>query len=126
MTLSAQGPVESAPLREETRPVPVPGPGEVLVRVAACGVCRTDLHIVEGDLPLVRTPIVPGHQVVGRVARAGPGATRFAPGDRVGIAWLRRTCGACAFCRSGRENLCAESEFTGWHADHDYPHYSLL
>ena len=126
MTLSAQGPVESAPLREETRPVPVPGPGEVLVRVIACGVCRTDLHIVEGDLPLVRAPLVPGHQIVGRVERLGPGAARFGAGERVGIAWLRRTCGACELCRSGRENLCEACAFTGYHADGGYAEYAVV
>ena len=126
LVLAAQAPIERAPLSLETRPAPEPAAGEVLVRVAACGVCRTDLHVVEGDLPLVRAPLVPGHQVVGRVARAGPGAGRFAPGDRVGIAWLRRTCGACAFCRSGRENLCARSEFTGWHADGGYADWAVV
>ena len=126
LVLGAQAAIERAPLRLETRPVPEPAAGEVLVRVAACGVCRTDLHVVEGDLPLVRAPLVPGHQAVGRVERAGPGAARFAPGARVGIAWLRRTCGACAFCRSGRENLCARCEFTGWHADGGFADYAVV
>lgn len=125
MAVSRQGPVEGAPLRSETRAVPDPGPGEVLVRVAACGVCRTDLHIVEGDLPLVRAPIVPGHQVVGRVERLGPGAARFGVGERVGIAWLRRTCGACEFCRGGRENLCEGAEFTGYHADGGFAEHAV-
>jgi propanol-preferring alcohol dehydrogenase len=97
----------------------------VLVRVAACGICRTDLHIVEGDLPLVTAPIVPGHQIVGRVERLGPGAARFAPGDRVGIAWLRWTCGACARCRAGRENLCEASRYTGYHDDGGFADYAV-
>lgn len=124
--LRTQAAIERAPLRLEERAAPAPGPGEILVCVTACGVCRTDLHIVEGDLPLVRSPIVPGHQVVGRVERSGPGASRFAPGERVGIAWLRQTCGACAFCASGRENLCEKSEFTGWHADGGFADYALV
>ena len=124
--LRTQAPIESGPLRLEERAVPEPGAGEILVRVTACGVCRTDLHVVEGDLPLVRSPIVPGHQVVGRVERSGPGASRFARGERVGIAWLRRTCGACAFCSSGRENLCEQSECTGWHADGGFADYALV
>ena len=106
LALSAPAPIEAAPLRLEARPIPAPGPGEILVRVSACGVCRTDLHIVEGELAPVRPHVVPGHQVVGRVERAGSSARRFQPGDRVGIAWLRGTCGACEACRDGRENLC--------------------
>ncbi|WP_371414156.1 zinc-dependent alcohol dehydrogenase family protein [Sphingosinicella sp. CPCC 101087] len=104
------------PLRLVERPIPVPGPGELLVEVSACGICRTDLHIVEGDLhgPL---PIVPGHEVVGRVAAAGEGADAFSIGDRVGIPWLGRTCGRCPYCRSGRENLCDDSLFTGYTRD---------
>ena len=124
--LRAQAPIERAPLRLEEVARPVPGPGEVLVRVAACGVCRTDLHVVEGDLPLVRSPLVPGHQVVGRVEAAGPGAARFSVGDRVGIAWLRGTCGTCEFCVSGRENLCPSATFTGWHADGGYAEYTVV
>ena len=126
MAVSRQGPAEGSPLRGETRPVPDPAAGEVLVRVAACGVCRTDLHIVEGDLPLARAPIVPGHQIVGRVERLGSGAARFGVVERVGIAWLRHTCGACEFCRSGRENLCGASEFTGYHADGGYAEYAVV
>jgi propanol-preferring alcohol dehydrogenase len=126
MSLAGPAPVESAPLCCDSRPTPSPGPDEILVRVIACGVCRTDLHIVEGDLPLVRSPIVPGHQVVGRVEGTGSGARRFRPGDRVGIAWLRRTCGACDACRRGRENLCERSEFTGYHADGGFADYAVV
>ena len=112
-------------MRLEARATPAPGPREILVRVSACGVCRTDLHIVEGDLPLVRSPVVPGHQVVGRVERAGAAARRFRIGDRVGIAWLRRTCGVCDACRRGRENLCEGAEFTGYHADGGFADYAV-
>lgn len=126
LTLSASAPIESAPLRLESRPTPAPGPHEILVRVSACGVCRTDLHIVEGDLPLVRSPVVPGHQVVGRVERVGAGAQRFRLGDRVGIAWLRGTCGACEACRRGRENLCERAVFTGYHADGGFADYAVV
>ncbi|OLD74862.1 MAG: alcohol dehydrogenase [Candidatus Rokubacteria bacterium 13_1_20CM_2_69_58] len=125
LALTAQAPIEHEPLRLERRPVPEPGPDEILVRVGACGVCRTDLHLVEGDLPLVRSPIVPGHQVVGRIERAGAGSTRFEAGARVGLAWLRRTCGACAYCASGRENLCERAEFTGYHADGGFADYAV-
>jgi len=114
------------PLRAADIARPEPKPDQVLLAVKACGVCRTDLHVVEGDLPLVKSPIVPGHQAVGRVERSGPGASRFERGARVGIAWLRRTCGACALCASGRENLCEKSEFTGWHADGGFADYALV
>ena len=126
MSLAGPAPVESAPLRCESRVTPSPGPDEVLVRVIACGVCRTDLHIVEGDLPLLRSPVVPGHQVVGRVEAMGSEARRFGAGDRVGIAWLRRTCGTCEACRRGRENLCERSEFTGYHADGGFADYAVV
>jgi len=126
MSLAGPAPVESAPLRCEFRAAPSPGPDEVLVRVIACGVCRTDLHIVEGDLPLVRSPVVPGHQVIGRVEAMGSQARRFRAGDRVGIAWLRRTCGTCEACRRGRENLCERSEFTGYHADGGFADYAVV
>lgn len=104
----------------------MPESHEILVRVSACGVCRTDLHIVEGELPLIRSSIVPGHQVVGRVERTGSDARRFRPGDRVGIAWLRGTCGACGSCRSGRENLCEHAAFTGYHADGGFADYAVV
>ncbi|HXG01909.1 MAG TPA: zinc-dependent alcohol dehydrogenase family protein [Candidatus Binatia bacterium] len=120
MVLKAPAPVETGPLVLEERRPPDPGPGQILIAVSACGVCRTDLHIVEGELPLVRSPLVPGHQIVGRVVGAGPGAGRFAPGARVGVGWLARTCGACAFCASGRENLCEAALCTGYHADGGY------
>ena len=119
------GPVRSAPLRRIRRSVPQPGPHEVLVRVDACAVCRTDLHIAEGDLPLHRVSCVPGHQVVGRVERAGEPAEGLREGDRVGVAWLASTCGACPYCRSGRENLCPASRYTGWDLDGGYAGHTL-
>jgi propanol-preferring alcohol dehydrogenase len=105
------------PLRPAELPDPRPGPGQVLVAVAACGVCRTDLHIVDGDLSEPKLPLVPGHQIVGTVAEAGEGAERFGVGDRVGVPWLGWTCGECRYCRSGRENLCDRARFTGYDAD---------
>ena len=126
MRVHAQAPIERAPLRAETIDLPEPGPDEILVRVTACGVCRTDLHVVEGDLPPRQMPVIPGHQAVGRVERRGESASRFAIGDRVGIAWLHRTCGECAFCRSGRENLCERPEFTGYTTDGGYAEYATV
>lgn len=125
MVLKAPAPVETAPLVLEQRRPPEPGPGQILIAVSACGVCRTDLHIVEGELPLVRSPLVPGHQIVGRVVGAGPGAGRFGPGARVGVGWLSRTCGTCAFCATGRENLCEAALCTGYHADGGYADQAL-
>ncbi|SDB80784.1 alcohol dehydrogenase, propanol-preferring [Raineyella antarctica] len=118
------GPLESGPLEFIEKPMPVPGPGEVLVRVLTCGVCRTDLHVAEGDLPVHRQHVTPGHEIVGQVVGAGPGAERFVLGERVGIPWLRRTCGVCRHCRSGRENLCRRSQYTGWDADGGYAEYT--
>jgi len=112
--------VEGRPLRLVERPRPEPGPGELLVAVEVCGVCRTDLHVAEGDLPPRRPHVVPGHEVVGRVAGRGAGAARFREGDRVGVAWLHRTCGVCRFCAAGAENLCLAPRFTGWDADGGY------
>lgn len=126
MVLDRQAPIESAPLVARDAPIPEPGAGEVRVTVRACGLCRTDLHVVEGDLPPRRLPLIPGHQVVGVVDRLGPGAERFRLGDRIGIAWLRHVCGACAYCRSGRENLCESSLFTGYHADGGYAEHAVV
>src|SRR4051794_11644329 len=113
MVLSAPG----APLRFEPREDPVPGPGDVRVNVAACGVCRTDLHVVDGELPDIAYPIVPGHEVVGRVDALGAGVTSLKIGERVGIPWLGYTCGECAYCRGGQENLCDHPHFTGYTRD---------
>ena len=117
MILDRQAPVGTSPLVADDRPPLVPGPGEIRVRVRACAACRTDLHVIEGDLPLRRRPIVPGHQAVGVVDARGAGADRFALGERVGVAWLRSTCGVCRRCRAGRENLCEAATHTGWTHD---------
>lgn len=119
--VAARGPVASRPLHRVTRPVPEPGPGELLIRVLACAICRTDLHVIEGDLPPHRQPVVPGHEVVGEVVADAEG---FRAGDRVGIAWLRHTCGECAYCRRGAENLCPWSRYTGWDADGGYAEFA--
>ena len=108
------GPAESGPLNLVGLPVRDPAPGEIRVRATVCGVCRTDLHLAEGDLDPKRHGVVPGHEVVGVVDALGDGATRFTVGERVGIAWLGRTCGRCRYCRRGDENLCLEPTFTGW------------
>ncbi|WP_182538232.1 zinc-dependent alcohol dehydrogenase family protein [Nocardioides ginsengisegetis] len=108
------------------RAMPEPGPGEVLVRVLACGVCRTDLHLSDLDLAPRRPEVVPGHEVVGEVVTSGPGADRFVHGARVGIAWLRWTCGSCGPCRGGRENLCRRSQYTGWDADGGFAEYAVV
>jgi propanol-preferring alcohol dehydrogenase len=113
-------------LRRQTVPVPTPGSDEVLVRVRTCGVCRTDLHLAEGDLAAKAAGRVPGHEVVGEVVERGGSAVRFEVGDRIGIAWLRRTCGRCGACRTGRENLCRDSEYTGWDADGGYAEYAVV
>jgi propanol-preferring alcohol dehydrogenase len=120
------GPIDQGPLRLVEKPVPTPGPDELLVRVTACGVCRTDLHVSEGDLPVHRPRVTPGHEVVGRVAGMGAAATGYAVGDRVGVAWLRRTDGTCAYCVRGSENLCPASRYTGWDADGGYAQYTTV
>ena len=112
------------PLEEVEVQVPEPGPGQVLLRVHACAVCRTDLHVVDGELPHPKLPLVPGHEVVGTVAHVRSGA-RFAAGDRVGVSWLAWTCGECGYCRSGRENLCDRARFTGYDVDGGYEEYML-
>ncbi len=118
-------PVGERPLEMVERPVPEPGLGEIAIDVACCGVCRTDLQLVEGDLAARRLPVVPGHQIVGRVRSVGEGVDRWLPGDRVGVAWLGGSCGACEFCAAGRENLCADAEFTGWDRDGGYGESTL-
>jgi propanol-preferring alcohol dehydrogenase len=120
------GPVGSRPLVLVERPVPEPSSGEVRIRVRMCGVCRTDLHVAEGDLQARRDEVVPGHEVVGVVDAVGPDCTRFHPGDRIGIAWLRHTCGECRFCRHGAENLCLTPRFTGWDDDGGYAEYAVV
>jgi propanol-preferring alcohol dehydrogenase len=114
-----------APLSRRELPVPEPGPGEVLVRVLACGVCRTDLHVADGDLPPLGRPVVPGHEIVGEVVRAGADVRGLAAGDRVGVPWLASTCGACPRCRAGQENLCEAARFTGYHRDGGFAEYAV-
>jgi alcohol dehydrogenase, propanol-preferring len=113
-------PIDTGPLVRLERPAPVPGPGQLLVRITCCGVCRTDLHLAEGDLQPHRARTVPGHEVVGLVDALGPGAERFRVGDRVGVPWLGRTDGSCRYCRRGDENLCDQPTFTGWDVDGGY------
>ncbi len=108
------------PLQLRRCDAPEPGAGQIRVRVCACGVCRTDLHIVDGELPEPKPGLIPGHEIVGRVVAVGPGVERFAPGQRVGIPWLGWTCGECAYCRAGRENLCEKARFTGYQIDGGY------
>jgi alcohol dehydrogenase, propanol-preferring len=121
--VTAPGPDLSTAMEHGFTPVPQPGPGEILIAVDACGVCRTDLHVASGDLPVHTPSIVPGHEVVGHVVAAGTGVTGRRAGDRVGVAWLRETCGQCRYCRGGAENLCPRSRYTGWDADGGYADY---
>jgi len=123
MQLLRPAPIAARPLAEADLPQPEPGPGELLLRLTACGVCRTDLQLVEGDLKARRLPIIPGHQAVGVVAAVGPGVDGWSPGDRAGVAWLAGACGACRYCRSGRENLCESATFTGWDRDGGYAEF---
>lgn len=120
------GPIDSGPVVPVERPVPEPGIGEVRVQVGTCGVCRTDLHLAEGDLAPKRREVVPGHEIVGVVDAAGEGASRFALGERIGVAWLRRTCGTCRFCVRGSENLCLAPRFTGWDDDGGYAEFAVV
>lgn len=113
------------PLRLASLPVPSAGPGQVLIRVNACAVCRTDLHVVDADLTEPKLPLIPGHEIIGTVAARGDGVERFSIGDRVGVPWLGWTCGECGFCRSGRENLCARARFTGYQIDGGYSEYTV-
>jgi propanol-preferring alcohol dehydrogenase len=124
--VAAPGPIDTGPLVAVERPVPEPGAGEIRVKVRACGVCRTDLHLAEGDLAPRRGGVVPGHEVVGVVDALGKGCTRFRAGDRAGIAWLRSTCGRCRWCRRGAENLCPNPGFTGWDADGGYAEWAVV
>ena len=123
LAMLLQGP--GRPLAAVEVPRPEPGPHQVLLRVLACGVCRTDLHVADGELPKPKLPLVLGHEIVGEVVAAGPGAARFAAGARVGVPWLGWTCGECRFCRSGRENLCERAQFTGYDLDGGYAEYAV-
>jgi propanol-preferring alcohol dehydrogenase len=126
MVLHECAPIETSPLEWQDLADPLPGRGEVRVRVGACGICRTDLHVIEGELPALGHPVIPGHQVVGIVDLLGPGTSRFQIGQRIGIAWLRHTCGACVYCRAGQENLCEHALFTGYHAAGGFAQYAVV
>jgi propanol-preferring alcohol dehydrogenase len=125
MILEKARPIERDPLLAVELPTPAPGPNEIRIRVRACGVCHTDLHTVEGDLPLPRLPLIPGHQVVGLVESVGENVTRFRVGERVGVPWLYSACGECAYCRRGNENLCEKARFSGYHVDGGYAQYMV-
>ncbi|MFE5190851.1 zinc-binding alcohol dehydrogenase family protein [Streptomyces sp. NPDC056628] len=125
-SVTEPGPLDGGPLQVVRRPVPEPAEDELLVRVRTCGVCRTDLHVAEGDLPVHRPGVTPGHEVVGEVAGAGAAVRGFGLGERVGVAWLRRTDGTCPYCRRGAENLCPGSSYTGWDADGGYAAYTTV
>ena len=124
--LEAHAPVETAPLVGREVPLPAPAPTELLIKVRACGVCRTDLHTIEGDIRPPQLPIIPGHQIVGVVEALGSACTRFQIGDRVGVAWLRHTCGRCSYCQSDQENLCPHSEYSGFHRHGGYAEYAVV
>ena len=121
--LKSPAPIDTRPLEFTDVEVPTAGEQEMLIRVRACGICRTDLHVIEGDLPVRRPRVIPGHQIVGEIAVLGSNVVGFSLGQRVGIAWLRRTCGECRYCRAGRENLCERAEFNGWTANGGYAEY---
>jgi len=126
MLLDRPAPIEQKPLRRADIPLPEPGTGEILIKVGACGVCHTDLHTAEGDLPLPVLPMVPGHQIVGRVEKAGPNTHRFWIQDRVGVTWFFAGCGSCNFCAQERENLCSKALFTGYHVNGGYAEYMVV
>jgi alcohol dehydrogenase, propanol-preferring len=126
MVLEQCASVLTSPLKLLDVPDPEPGNREVRIRVKTCGICRTDLHVIECELPFPDHPVIPGHQIIGTVDRLGPGATRFEPGQRIGVAWLRHTCGTCVYCSAGRENLCQNARFTGYHAAGGYAEYAVI
>ena len=126
MQLNSTAPIAAAPLHAADLPIPEPGPGQIRVKLHVCGVCHTDLHTVEGDLDLPKLPVVPGHQWVGTVDAVGEHVTRHQMGDRVGVAWLWSTCGACEYCQMGLENLCPNAQFTGLHVDGGYAEYGIV
>lgn len=126
MQLFHHAPIESSPLIYSDIPTPKPGPNEIRIKINCCAICRTDLHVIEGELPPAKLPITPGHQIVGIVDMLGPGAERFPLGKQIGIAWLRHTCGQCIYCRSEKENLCSSSLFTGYHEHGGYAEYAII
>jgi propanol-preferring alcohol dehydrogenase len=124
--LPSPKPIEESPLVLTAAPTPRPGEGQVRIRVHVCGICHTDLHIVEGEIPLPKLPLIPGHQIVGVVEASGRAVTRFKEGDRAGVAWLHCACGNCRYCKKGDENLCERAEFTGLQADGGYAEFSVV
>ena len=126
MVLTKPGSIDTSPLEMRDVSIPEPAAGEIVVKVQACGICRTDLHVVEGELPPHRKHIIPGHQIVGVVHQCGEGSARFELGDRVGIAWLRSTCGECKYCLAGNENLCLSAKFTGYDENGGYAQYAAV
>jgi propanol-preferring alcohol dehydrogenase len=126
MVLNQPAPIDISPLQMREVPDPIPGPREARIRINCCAICRTDLHVIEGDLTPVKLPIIPGHQIVGTVDKIGAECTVLCPGLRVGIAWLRHTCGQCRFCTAGRENLCEQSQYTGYTADGGYAEFAIV
>ncbi len=126
MVIEETNEVSTNPLRLQDRPIPVPKTDQILVKIHVCGVCRTDLHVVEGELPDIALPLIPGHQAVGTVVQVGSEASEIKEGDRVGIAWLQGTCGRCEFCTTGRENLCLHAKFTGYQVDGGYAEYAVV
>src|SRR5581483_6127778 len=126
MLLQQPRPAEDSPLQLEEVPAPTPQAGQIRVRVNCCGICHTDLHTVEGDLPLPKLPVIPGHQIVGFVDTVGTGVHNFKAGDRVGIPWLHSTDGQCAYCKRGLENLCDNARFTGYHVDGGYAEFTCV
>ncbi|MFQ5797088.1 MAG: zinc-dependent alcohol dehydrogenase family protein [Bacteroidota bacterium] len=123
--LDGRGPIENEPLRYREVEDPIPGDSDILIKIKACGICHTDLHIVEGELPPQKSPVIPGHQIVGEVAKIGPEASRFQTDDRVGVPWLHWTCGKCGYCTRGLENLCENARFTGYHVDGGFAQYAV-
>jgi propanol-preferring alcohol dehydrogenase len=126
MLLKEFAPIAENPLKIVDLPIPEPGPEDILIRNKVCGVCHTDLHTVEGELPDVKLPIIPGHQVVGTVEKGGENTSRFKKGDRAGVAWLNSACGQCGYCNRGNENLCASARFTGYHVNGGYAEYMVV
>src|SRR5260370_41307521 len=126
MLLNDSAPIETAPLQWSDLPDPAPARGEVRLKVCCCAICRPDLHIIEGDLPAQKRPVIPGHQAVGVVDALGAGCRRLQIGMRIGVAWLRHTCGVCRFCTGGRENLCEFSRYTGYHTDGGFAEYAIV
>lgn len=124
--LEKQAKIEEKPLRLEETPTPHPKDDEIRIKISACGICRTDIHIAEGDLPLRKSPLILGHEIVGVVDEVGKEVNKFKPGDKAGVSWLNSSCGKCNFCLSGKENLCPDARFTGWDADGGYAEYTTL